>query len=83
MTAHDIDCQAAMERLWDFLDGELNEETMARVQSHLSACSCCHPHVEFSRRFLEALRRCREGGTMPSGVREKVMGCLKRDGLIT
>jgi anti-sigma factor (TIGR02949 family) len=78
-----MDCKAAMARLWEFLDGELNEETMDQVRAHLAACECCLPHAEFSDKFLKALGRCRESGSMPPRVRESVMGCLRREGLLS
>lgn len=79
-----MDCAAAMARLWDYLDGELTEETVAAVKSHLRHCSHCVSHAQFAERFLEALGRCREcQPEMPGALRSKVMSALKSEGLLT
>jgi hypothetical protein len=33
-----LDCHAAMRRLWEYLDGELSEQTLEAVHAHLSTC---------------------------------------------
>ncbi|MBL0938754.1 MAG: zf-HC2 domain-containing protein [Gemmatimonadaceae bacterium] len=50
------DCRAVVQRLWDFLDQELDAPTMAAIEHHVMACSGCAAHVAFARTFLEAVR---------------------------
>lgn len=80
----ELDCAAAMARLWDYLDGALTEETVEAVATHLKHCSHCVPHAQFAERFLEALGRCKEcQPPMPGALRSKVMSTLKSEGLLT
>lgn len=50
-----IDCETAVRRLWDYIDGRL--ATMARdeVDAHLETCEQCPPHFDFARTMRGAL----------------------------
>lgn len=50
-----IDCDAAVRRLWDYLDGELDAPRLAEMEQHLSTCAQCAEHVHFSRAFRRAV----------------------------
>jgi len=76
-----LDCRSAMQQLWDYVDGELTDDRLAAVQRHLDACSHCHPHVEFAKRFLAALHSTREDRPCPQAVRSRVMQSLTDAGL--
>lgn len=49
------DCESAVRRLWDYLDGRLPAMTNADVESHLASCELCPPHFAFARSMREAL----------------------------
>ena len=61
-----ISCQGVMERLWDFLDGELPPEQMQELADHLAVCQRCYPQYRFEFAFLEALARQRQRLPGPS-----------------
>ena len=50
-----IECERAVRRLWDYVDGRL--ATMARdeVDAHLATCEGCPPHFAFARAMRDAL----------------------------
>jgi anti-sigma factor RsiW len=50
-----IECLAAVERLWDFLDGELDAARWAEVDAHLAACAACAGHFAFAKTLLAQL----------------------------
>jgi anti-sigma factor (TIGR02949 family) len=52
-----ISCRGVMERLWDYLDGELPTERMQELADHLAICQRCYPQYRFQFAFLEALAR--------------------------
>lgn len=85
MTAEsrEIDCEAALAELWDYLDGELTPERKRRIELHLTKCVRCLPHVKFAERFLEALHCCQGDCHMPDALRNKVLEKLKREGLMS
>lgn len=78
MSEH-IDCRAAMQRLWDYLDGELTEARMAEIDQHLKHCAACLPHAEFAQRFLRSLQQTREDRPMPAELKRRVMSLLEEE----
>lgn len=52
-----LNCVQALERLDEFVDGELNAADKVAVQEHLGACRPCQTHFEFETLFGEYVRR--------------------------
>lgn len=46
-----IDCEEALRRLFDFLDGALEEGPHREVADHLERCRSCFSRAEFERRL--------------------------------
>lgn len=51
-----ISCEQAIERVYEFLDGELDPDWTERVREHLEVCRRCYPHFNFERIFLDHVR---------------------------
>lgn len=66
-----IDCETAVRRLWDFLDGGLAAPARAEVEAHLASCALCPPHFAFAARVRGALAGAR--GAAPSGAEEDAL----------
>lgn len=49
------DCGAALEKLYDFLDGELPDASGEEIAAHLEQCRDCWPQFNFERLFLDRL----------------------------
>ena len=75
-----IDCDMAIQKLWDYLDEELDDQRMAEVRRHLEECSECLPHAEFGEKFLSALNKVRERHLMPVEARAQIMAALAGEG---
>jgi anti-sigma factor (TIGR02949 family) len=78
-----LDCHDAMRQLFDFLDGELTPPRMDAIREHLAVCRHCHPHAEFERTFLEAVRSLRSQEPMPENLRLAVVARLQVAGFGT
>lgn len=50
-------CPDVLERLYDYLDGELTPAWERRVARHLERCAGCAARLRFEERFLDAIRR--------------------------
>lgn len=50
-----IDCETAVRRLWDYLDGRLPALRADEVEAHLATCERCPPHFAFASRMRHAL----------------------------
>lgn len=51
-----ITCHEAAERVYEFLDGELDPERMEQVRQHVEVCRRCWPYFNFERIFLDHIR---------------------------
>lgn len=60
MTQHDIDCEQALRKLFDFIDHELDDgDERDAMQRHLSVCRSCFSRASFERRLKEKLKELR------------------------
>lgn len=50
---HELDCDEALERVYEYLDGELTESVERAIRRHLAACARCEPRFEHERVFKE------------------------------
>ena len=66
-----IGCDEAVRRLWEFLDGGLDEHDHRRVEEHLAWCLRCCGEVAFARELQGSLRT-RTEVTLPDGVRRRM-----------
>lgn len=65
-----ISCGAAVERLWAFLDHELDEHDDRAVEAHLAFCKRCCGELEFAK-HLRGLLMTTGAGELPAGVRAR------------
>jgi mycothiol system anti-sigma-R factor len=70
-----ITCSEAVERLWEYLDGELTAEDKAALEEHLSFCRVCCGEVEFAQELRGFLARS-AGEELPEGVRARLLTTL-------
>jgi anti-sigma factor (TIGR02949 family) len=48
-----VECEEAVAKLLEFLDGELDEITRHGIERHLETCRGCFERAEFERRLRE------------------------------
>jgi len=72
-------CADAVERLYHFLDGELDEASRADVQRHLDDCLPCLEAFDFEAELrLIVARKCRD--QVPEMVRVRIWKAIQSDG---
>lgn len=52
-----ISCEEVVERLFDYLDHEMDSDTSAEIERHLERCHDCFSRAEFERRLRERVAR--------------------------
>ena len=72
-------CEEALEKLYDFLDGELPEATQGEVAEHLERCRCCYPQFNFERLFLDRLAAAGEAPEACPELAERIRALLEAD----
>jgi anti-sigma factor (TIGR02949 family) len=51
MNARQLTCEEVIERLFDYLDRELDEREVADIERHLARCRDCFTRSEFEKRL--------------------------------
>ena len=74
-----VNCEEALESLFEYLDGELDESNAAAIEKHLEICRKCYPRAQFERAFLEAVGAVDGRETVPADLRERVFATLQAD----
>lgn len=74
-----IPCEEASARLFEYLDGELDDVSEEEVRSHLDVCKVCYPRVQFEKHFMDALQRSQNGGRVSENLRARVLQSLEED----
>jgi anti-sigma factor (TIGR02949 family) len=64
-----------MQQLYEYLDGELDAETVERIREHLQLCKRCYPHYAFEKAFLRFLAEHARVETPPR-LRRKVFQAI-------
>ena len=75
-----ISCDEAAARLFEYLDGELDDLSEEDVRRHLEVCEACYPRVQFERHFLEALGRSQRDGHASQELKGRVLQALAEEG---
>lgn len=70
--ADDDDCAQALARVYEYLDGELNNTDLDRIREHLDDCGPCLAQYDLDIALKALVRRsCRESA--PADLRERIM----------
>ncbi|HET7622446.1 MAG TPA: zf-HC2 domain-containing protein [Gemmatimonadaceae bacterium] len=75
-TATSLTCAQAIEKIYEFLDGELTPQVEEGIRAHLAICRKCYPnfrHEEVFLRFLEQRSRMEKA---PPELRRHIMQML-------
>ncbi|HVF31870.1 MAG TPA: mycothiol system anti-sigma-R factor [Acidimicrobiales bacterium] len=72
-----VDCNAVVEQLYTFLDGELTAGRRVQIEQHFTGCTDCHEVVEFHASLKMTISaKCRE--SVPDALRLRITEALRR-----
>jgi len=71
-----IPCEEALRLVHDYLDGELDGVSEAKVRRHFEVCGRCYPHLRLESSYREAVRRAAAGEEAPPELRSRVAELL-------
>jgi mycothiol system anti-sigma-R factor len=72
----DDNCQYVLERVYVFLDHELDDASGDVIRQHLAACEPCLERFDVELAFKSLVARRCGGDTAPQQLRDKVLGRL-------
>ncbi len=70
-----IPCEIVLQRLWAFLDGELDPASGEEVRRHLEMCGRCYPRYDFQRAYFRLMERV-AAEPVPEALRSRVFHTL-------
>ncbi len=74
----DCGCGDAMQRLYHFLDGELDDARRARIKRHLEQCVPCLQAFDFEAGLRVVIaRKCRD--QVPESLRSRLVHVIQRE----
>ncbi|MGO1397664.1 MAG: mycothiol system anti-sigma-R factor [Brevibacterium yomogidense] len=62
----------SLERIYHYLDGELESHEITKIQAHLDDCTDCSSEFEIEALLKELVRRSCTAGQAPEGLRERI-----------
>jgi mycothiol system anti-sigma-R factor len=72
-----MNCQETLEKLWQYLDKELDSASSVELQEHLEQCRQCFSKAEFEYRLRARLRRSCCEDHAPPELRERLSRLLR------
>lgn len=68
-------CEHVVAKLWEYLDGTLDELKSEQVRQHLEVCQICFPEYDFRRAYLRFMRHCSTEQVRPE-LRQQIFEML-------
>jgi len=75
------ECREVVVSLWEYLDGRLEPESVASIETHLALCEGCRALADFEKRLVRTLSGLRGQHTDPVRLRQDVLAVLRDAGL--
>ena len=72
-------CQRTMEKLYEFLDGELTPDVDKQIRAHLAECRGCFPPFEYERVLLRFMEKRVAIEKAPPSLRRKILAALMNE----
>jgi len=79
---HTGNCHHLLGALSDYLDGELESQLCAELETHLAGCEKCRVVVDTLRRTVSLYQVVEQDEALPVGVRERLLHSLQLDEFI-
>ena len=74
---HDTDCKAVLDRLYSYLDGEIDAEFHQRIQLHLSECAPCLSEFEIEQVLKALVKRSCSDRNCSEEIRSRILTGVK------
>jgi mycothiol system anti-sigma-R factor len=75
-TATSLTCAQAIEKIYEFLDGELTPAVQESIRAHLAVCRRCNPNFRHEEVFLRFIERRAQIEQAPPELRRRIMRML-------
>ncbi len=73
----DLSCNEFVELVTEYLDGTLDDDTLARFVDHLSGCDGCEQYLDQVRRTVTTLADLPADERLPAEARERLLDAFR------
>jgi len=70
-------CQEAVDRLYEYLDSEVDGMTAVQIEKHLDLCRLCCDHFEFEKKMKELVQNSCFQEKAPNFLKNKILDNLR------
>jgi mycothiol system anti-sigma-R factor len=74
-----LSCREALERVFEYMDGELDEVSYAQIEEHFRVCARCYPHLRLEEHFRARVQQALGTPEVPADLRRRVRELLARE----
>lgn len=70
---HDVDCRDVLDRVYVYLDGEIDNVDLAKIRQHLDECAPCFREYGLEQAVRKLVHKHCGHDPVPEGLRTKVL----------
>ena len=70
-------CREAVDKLYEYLDNELDSVTTAQIKKHLDLCRLCCDNFEFEKTMKDLVHKCCRDARAPAPLKSKIIEGLE------
>jgi mycothiol system anti-sigma-R factor len=70
---HDVDCSEILQRVYVFIDNELEDASTEQIRQHLEECAPCLDQYDLERCVKKLVHRSCGSEQAPDSLREKIL----------
>lgn len=74
-----VSCRDALERIQEYLDGELANASEEEIAEHFRICTRCYPHLKLEVCFRTKVHAALDGARAPEDLRARVLELLSSE----
>ena len=73
-----MNCKESLQKLYEFLDGEMEKMSSAQIEQHLDWCRGCWDRFEFEKRLKERLKKSCSKESCSDTLRNRIKSLLEK-----
>ena len=70
-------CREAVDKLYEYLDNELDNVTSSQIKKHLDLCRLCCDNFEFEKTMKNLVHKCCQDSRAPDPLKNKIIQSLE------
>ncbi len=71
-------CEEAVQKLYEYLDKELDQESVEKLNRHLEICRSCCDHFEFEKKVRSLIQEKCTDEKAPAFLKDRIRGILDK-----